>query len=174
MRLHQLKVEYVGTEDRLLVRLSTNSNEEVELWLTRLAVTRLWPVLLSMVQAKPEIVVQSNPEARRALVGFEHQKAVAKADFSKPYEPAERARPLGPAPLLVGRIEPRRDNEGRQVLGLLPPQGQGVFITFDDHLLHGFMRLLQNAVVRADWGFKLAIPGAEVALVEEGAPKTIN
>lgn len=174
MRLHQLKVEYVGAEDRLLLRISTSSNEEVMLWLTRRATLRLWPVLLSMVQAKPEIVVQPSPEARRALVGFEHEKAVAQADFSKPYEPAERARPLGDAPILVARIEPRRNNEGQAVLGLLPAQGQGIYITLDDHLLHGLMRLLQNAVVRAEWGFTLSIPGAEHAVVAEAAPKTIN
>ncbi|MCX7891885.1 MAG: hypothetical protein N2544_05895 [Burkholderiales bacterium] len=174
MRLHQLKVEYVAAEDRLLVRISTSSNEEVMLWLTRRAALRLWPVLLSMAQAKPEIVTQPSPEARRALVGFEHEKAVAKADFSKPYEQQpERARPLGEAPILVGRIEPRRDPEGRPVLGLLPAQGQGIFITLDDRLLHGFMRLLQNAVARAEWGFKLAVPGAE-AVAADAAPKTIN
>ena len=109
MRLHQLKIEFVPEHDRLMMRLSTDNGAEVLLWLTRRCVKRLWPLLVNMAQATPEIVVQPNPEARRALLGFQHEKAVRQADFSRPYEEAARERPLGtqPAPRHAHSAAPR-------------------------------------------------------------------
>jgi hypothetical protein len=175
MRLHQLKVEYRPEEDRLLMRLATDTGAEVLLWLTRRCIVRLWPVLLNMAQAVPEVQLQQNPEARKALLGFQHEKAIQKANFSKPYEEAERERPLGTEPLLITRIQPRRDQQGRNVLGLLPAAGQGVHLTLDDSLLHGLMKLLQNAVQKSEWSIDLALPSgmAPVADVTGGHP-TIN
>jgi hypothetical protein len=175
MRLQQLKIEFVAEHDRLLMRLATDSGSEVLVWLTRRCVKRLWPLLLNMAQTAPEIVLQQNAEAKRALLGFQHEKAVKQADFSKPYEEARRERPLGANPLLVTRIQPRRDQQGRHVLGLLPTVGQGVHITLDDNLLHGLVKLIQNAVARADWDLELQVPTgmAPVAAEESGRP-TIN
>jgi hypothetical protein len=41
---------------------------------------------------------------------------------------------------------------------MLPNDGQGIFLTLDEQLLHGFIKLLQQAVQRAEWGFKLDLP----------------
>ena len=175
MRLHQLKVEYRPDEDRLLMRLATDTGAEVLLWLTRRCVARLWPVLLNMAQATPEVQLQHNAEARKALLGFQHEKAIRKANFSKPYEEAERERPLGADPLLVARIQPRRDQQGRNVLGLLPAAGQGVHITLDENLLHGLMKLLQNAVQKSEWNLDLALPSGMTPVGDaEGGRPTIN
>lgn len=175
MRLHQLKIEFRPEEDRLLVRLATDTGAEVLLWLTRRCVKRLWPVLLNMAQAAPDVVVQANPEARKALVGLQHEKAIRQANFSTPYAETARERPLGAEPLLVARIQPRRDAQGRHVLGLLPAAGQGVHVTLDENLLHGLMKLLQNAVAKSDWELDLALPAvvAQSASVAGGRP-TIN
>jgi hypothetical protein len=175
MRLHQLKIEFVAEHDRLLMRLATDSGSEVLVWLTRRCVKRLWPLLLNMAQTTPEIALQQNTEAKRALLGFQHEKAVRQADFSKPYEEAARERPLGQNPLLITRIQPRRDQQGRHVLGLLPTVGQGVHITLDDNLLHGVVKLIQNAVARADWDLELQVPtGMAPAVPEESGRPTIN
>jgi hypothetical protein len=175
MRLHQLKIEFVAEHDRLLMRLATDSGSEVLVWLTRRCVKRLWPLLLNMAQTTPDIALQQNPEAKRALLGFQHEKAVRQADFSKPYEEGQRERPLGQNPLLITRIQPRRDQQGRHVLGLLPTVGQGVHITLDDNLLHGVVKLIQNAVARADWDLELQVPtGISPAVPEESGRPTIN
>lgn len=175
MRLHQLKLEFNAEHDRLLLRLSTDSGAEVLLWLTRRCVKRLWPVVLTMALEKPEIQQQANPEARKALLGFQHEKAVSEADFSKPYQEAPRERPLGMEPLLITRIQPRRDPQGRHILGLLPSQGQGVHVTMDEALLHGFVKLLQNAVAKAEWDLSLKLPDPVAPMpVTEGGRPTIN
>jgi len=45
--------------------------------------------------------------------------------------------------------------------GAAGTQGQGIFLTLDEPLLHGFIKLLQQAVQRAEWGFKLELPWTE-------------
>jgi hypothetical protein len=175
MRLHQLKIEFNAEHDRLLMRLATDNAAEVLAWLTRRCVKRLWPLLINMAQTAPEIALQPNPEAKRALLGFQHEKAIRQADFTRPYEEAQRERPLGQNPLLVTRIQPRRDQQGRHVLGLLPTVGQGVHLTLDENLLHGLMKLIQNAVARADWDLELQLPAGMVTQPsEEGGRPSIN
>src|SRR5438105_10360177 len=87
MRLHQLKVDYDAEQDRLLMQVATSESIEVRLWLTRRFVKLLWPLLVKLAEeASPRIRTQANPEARKALLGLEHEHAVSKADFSKPYD----------------------------------------------------------------------------------------
>jgi hypothetical protein len=57
----------------------------------------------------------------------------------------------------------------------LPTVGQGVHITLDDNLLHGVVKLIQNAVARADWDLELQVPtGMAPAVPEESGRPTIN
>src|SRR3954469_25534859 len=137
MRLHQLKVEYDAEQDRL--RRPRASNEakgpfvglprpvvELLLALTRRFVKLLWPLLVKLAEeASPRIRTQANPEARKALLGLEHEHAVSKADFSKPYDAASHATPLGESPILLARIQTGHDRTGQPVVALHPAEGQG-------------------------------------------------
>jgi hypothetical protein len=162
MRLHQLKVDFNAEHDRLLMRVSTSDAKEVLLWLTRRCVKLLWPAVVKMMESSPQVQLHaSTPEARAALLGFEHEKALQQADFSKTYEEAPRERPLGAEPILVARIQTRVETEDKFVLTLLPLNGQGVHLTFDVALLHSFGKLLQSAVAKAQWDFKIDLPEAQ-------------
>jgi hypothetical protein len=162
MRLHQMKVDYDAEQDRLLMLVATNDGVEVRLWLTRRFVKLLWPLLVKLAEeASPRIRTQANPEARKALLGMEHEHAVAKADFSKPYEAATLATPLGEKPVLLARIQTGHDRNGQPVVALHPADGQGITLTFDSVLLHSVCRLLQAAVKKSDWDMELKLPGAE-------------
>jgi hypothetical protein len=174
MRLHQLKVEFDAEQDRLLMRVSTASGEEALLWLTRRCVLRLWELLQGHVESRPDIVARApDPVVRRTLVEFEHEKALSHATFTKPYEQTPRVHPLGDMPLLVARLQRRPAPDGRLVLGMLPTQGQGIFLTLDNTLLHGLMELLQRAVEKAEWGFTLAQP-AGLTAATAGGSTTLN
>ncbi len=176
MRLHQLKLDFIPEHDRLLLRVSTDDQQEVRLWLTRRALRLLWPLLVQMVRASPEAAQQSNPQARDALVGMQHEQALSRADFAKPFDEVPREMPLGTEPILVARIQSNKDGEGNQVLGLLPQQGQGIHLTLDNTLLHSFCKLVQNAVAKSDWDVVLELPAllAEPALMDPALPKTLN
>jgi len=176
MRLHQLKLDFIPEHDRLLLRVSTDNQLEVRLWLTRRALRLLWPLLLKMARSSPEVALQSNPEARDALVGMQHQQALGRADFAKSFEEAPREMPLGAEPILVARIQSNKDGDGNQVLGLLPQQGQGIYLTLDNTLLHSFCKLVQNAVAKSDWDLVLELPAllSRSDAGDAGAPKTVN
>ena len=176
MRMLQLKLDFVHEQDRLLLRVSTDNQQEVRLWLTRRAVRLLWPLLVNMVRSSPEVARQSNPEARDALVGIQHEQALRRADFATPFEETEREMPLGAEPILVVRLQAGKDDKGNQVLGLLPQQGQGINLTLDNTLLHSLCQLVQNAVAKSDWDMVLELPALQtpLALDEAAAPRTIN
>ncbi|MDA1118771.1 MAG: hypothetical protein O2979_12390 [Proteobacteria bacterium] len=175
MKLHQLKVDYNAEEDRLLMLIATSDGVELRMWLTRRFVKLLWPLLVKLAEeASPRIRTQANTEARKALLGIEHQQAVQKADFSKAYEPKPRSMPLGEAPLLLGRIQTGHDRKGQPVVALHPAEGQGVTLTLDSVLLHSVCRLLQAAVKKSGWDAELKLPGADAPPVEERATRTIN
>lgn len=173
MKLHQLRLDYSAEQDRLLLRISTDDGKEVLLWLTRRCVRLLWALLVDMAQSSPRIALQSNPAARAALLGFEHEQALRGADFSRPYDDAARERPLGAKPLLVVRLTSSRGAKGDQVLSLVPISGQQVDVTLDDRLLHAFCRLLQKVVDSSDWDLTLSLPHW-VAAEAEPAARTIN
>jgi hypothetical protein len=175
MRLHQLKVDYVAEQDRILMLIAASEAVEVRLWMTRRFVKLLWPLLVSLAeQVSPRIRTQANPEARRALLGLEHEQAISRADFSKPFEQVPRSMPLGEAPLLLARIETGHDRNGQPVLAMHPAQGQGVTLTLDAVLLHSLCRLLQAAVSKSDWDMELRLPGTDAREAPERTRRTIN
>lgn len=176
MRLHQLKLDFMPEHDRLLLRVSTDSQLEVRLWLTRRALRLMWPMLVQMVRSSPEAVLQSNPQARDALVGMQHEQAMSRADFAKPFEEVPREMPLGAEPILVARIQSNKDDNGNQILGLLPQQGQGIHLTLDNTLLHSLCKLVQNAVAKSDWDLVLELPAllARNDADDPALPKTLN
>lgn len=158
MRLHQLKLDFIPEQDRLLLRVSTDNQLEMRLWLTRRALRLLWPLLMQMLRTAPEVSLHGNPQARDALVGMQHEQALRQANFATPFEEAPREMPLGAEPILVARIQANKDENGNQVLGLLPQQGQGIHLTLDNTLLHSLCKLLQNAVAKSDWDIALEMP----------------
>jgi hypothetical protein len=175
MKLHQLKVDYDAEQDRLLMLIAASDGVELRMWLTRRFVKLLWPLLVKLAEeASPRIRTQANPEARKALLGIEHQQAVQKADFSRAYERQPRSTPLGEEPLLLGRIQTGHDRQGQPVLALHPAEGQGVTLTLDSVLLHSVCRLLQAAVKKSGWDMDLKLPGAEPAPAEERSGRTLN
>lgn len=176
MRLHQIKLDFIPEHDRMLLRVSTDNQLEMRLWLTRRALRLLWPLLVQMVRSTPEVALQSNPQARDALVGMQHEQALRQANFSAPFEETPREMPLGAEPILVARIQTNKDAGGNHVLGLLPQQGQGIHLTLDNTLLHSLCKLLQNTVAKSDWDIALELPALKAGAQGEdpAAPKTVN
>ena len=175
MKLHQLKIDYNAEQDRLLMLIAASEKVEVRMWLTRRFVKLLWPLLVKLAEeASPRIRTQPNPEARKALLGIEHEQAVQKANFGLPYDDSTRATPLGAEPLLLARIQTGQDPSGNPVVAIHPSESQGITLTLDPVLLHSMCRLLQAAVKKSDWDMELKRPGAEPQEAPEHERRTIN
>ena len=175
MRLHQLKIDYAAEQDRMLMLIAASEQVEVRMWLTRRFVKLLWPLHVNLAEeASPRIRTQPNPEARKALLGIEHEQAVSKANFLQPYDDSTRATPLGAEPLLLARIQTGHDPNGHPVVAMHPAEGQGVTLTLDPVLLHSVCRLLQAAVKKSNWDMELKLPGAAAEPAPEHERRTIN
>ncbi|HEX4984892.1 MAG TPA: hypothetical protein VFV71_02345 [Burkholderiales bacterium] len=175
MNLERITVEFHAEEDRLMVRVFFDGKAEVQFWLTRRLVSRMWPVLIQMAQARPEIQVQANPEVRKAMLGMQHEKALQEVKFTKAaaQEP-QREHPLGSTPMLVSKVRARRNDRGQTVLSLQPQHGNGVDLALGDTLLHGLMKLVQDTAIKAEWGLTLAVPAFAHTPSEEDAGRTVN
>jgi hypothetical protein len=172
MQIDRLSVQYVADADRLLMRVGFDGESEARLWLTRRLVMRFWPALIKLAEAKPDISAQPNPAARQALVGMEHEKALREVSFTKSggqSEP-ERKAALGDEPLLVTRINARRAKDGHTVIAFAPTAGASITLRLQDRLLHGYMKLLQTAVDKAEWQLPLKVPGADGAIAAATGP----
>ncbi len=173
MNLERITVEFHAEEDRLMLRVSFDKTAEIQFWLTRRLVMRVWPVLLQMAQARPDIQLQRSPEARNALLGFQHEKALHEVQFSQATNEPGREHPLGNAPIVVSKVRARRNQKGQTILSLLPRQGTGVDLTLGDTLLHGVLKLMQDTASKAEWGLALAVPTLARA-AEEATNHTVN
>jgi len=175
MNLERITVEFHAEEDRMLVRVFFNGSAEIQFWLTRRLLKRIWPVLLQMAQNKPDIQLQPNPEARKAMLGMQHEKALQEVKFSKAREePQQREHPLGNAPMLVSKVRAGRNQKGQTALSLMPAQGNGVDLALGDNLLHGLIKLMQDTAIKAEWDLTLAVPTLGVAAAEDETPRTVN
>lgn len=174
MNLERITVEFNAEEDRMLVRVFFDRKAEIRFWLTRRLVRRMWPALLQMAQAKPDIQMQPNPEVRKALVGLQHEKALQQVKFSKAAAEPGREQPLGEAPILVSKLRARRNDKGQTVLSLLPTQGNGMDLALGDTLLHGVMKLIQDTAAKAEWDLPLSVPTLAPGSADDETPHTVN
>ena len=174
MNLERITVEFHAEEDRLMVQVFFDRKAEIQFWLTRRLVKRIWPELLQMAQAKPDIQLQPDPEVRKALLGLQHGKALQEVKFSKATQEPEREHPLGNAPMLVSKVRARRSERGQTVLSLQPQQGYGVDLALGDTLLHGLLKLMQDTAVKAEWDLALAVPTFTYATSAEDVGRTVN
>jgi hypothetical protein len=173
MNLEQIRIDFVPEQDRLLMRIASSDRSEVLLWFTRRCVRLMWPLLVKMTQSVPQIAQQALPEARDALLNMQREQALSQANFGRPYDAANRERPLGAEPILVARVNTGRNEQGKHMLALLPQQGQGVTLGLDDTLLHALCKLLQDVVAKAEWNLQLTMPTGP-APVNADAPRVLN
>jgi len=175
MNLERITVEFVPEDDRLLVHVHFSKSAEILFWMTRRLVHRFWPMLLQIAQSHPEIQSQANPEARKALLDFEHEKALKQVNFSKAVQEPDRTHPLGEEPFLVTRIRARRNEHGKIILSLLPKTGKGLDLSLGENLLHGLMKLIKDAATKADWNLTLEVPAlSEIQSVSSPEERTLN
>jgi hypothetical protein len=169
--IHQIQIRYDEVEDRLLLRLSTTDNCEFRFWLTRRFTKRLWPVLVQMLEWDRAVQQQVDPQTRHSVLDIQHESYAREADYTKAFEEqpqdAPRQMVLGEAPVLLGKAEGRKGENGIQVLSLKPLRGHGIDITMDNRLLHVFTRLLREQVAKTDWDVNLAL----YEVTQESAPE---
>ncbi|MDP2004830.1 MAG: hypothetical protein Q8K45_04075 [Rubrivivax sp.] len=168
MGIHQIQVRYAATADRLLLQLRTTQAEVYAVWLTRRMVQRLYPPFrqavtqASVARATPQALPV--PEARQMLEQAALQRPLQGADFAQPFADADAIHPLGPEPLLPDTADLRPGADGQLTLAVRETRGRRIELTLNADLATALLRLLDHALVAAEWG----VPGTYAA--DETAP----
>lgn len=167
-RLHQLHVEYAPAEDRILLKFNTVDRQELRFWLTRKFVKSFWDQLQILLAGQGRASTQSDPELKKALVGFEQEQAAPEERFVQPFAENPAAFPLGESPLLVTGFSykaPKRPG-GRGRIAFETESGHEVGLPANAVLLHSLSKMLIDINPRTGWDLELR-PG--YALGEEPA-----
>lgn len=167
MDIRQLSVRYNQDHDRILVRINTSAGDEVQMWLTRRLVLRLWPLLNRVVidhlaipaDAKTDGFVDlaaMGPATRKMLADMRQQEAVQGADFVTPYRNDATNRPLGDAPLLVTEVSLTPKDGGLMLMNFKelltePASTRGFQLEMPADLVFGVIQLLSQALEQAQW-----------------------
>jgi len=162
MNLHQLNLTFDAKQDRLLLKVSTTSEQEFRFWLTRRLVQRAWAPLVIKLQAGTQAPMAATPLANAPLE-FRHAAAVQQADFKTPYVAEGKTPAVSPDALLVTQFSLQALAAERYEMTLTADTGLRVSVKLAAPVLHGLVKLLQDASRSADWGLSLSLPAAAMA-----------
>ena len=179
MKIHQLSVNYLPEQDRILARINTAASEEVRLWLTRRLMLGLWPLLsrlftqhLLKLEAAGSSLQAADEDLKKMLADFRKEQFLQEADFETPYDENQAALPLGAEPVLVTDVDASPLPSGRLRLSFnerLPgtAEPRSFHLELDPKLMQGLMHLLEQALARSQWQepFNAPVP------LEEAAPE---
>ena len=184
MELYELQVAYIFAEDRILCRFSGKADEqthETRCWFTRRLVKTFWPNLMEILQKQITFNRPDLAHARSEILGIEHQANIiahqAKGRLNPPSSskvvptPGPKFCPPGTPPRLVTAIHLRIENTNAISLHFEFAHSKDLFsIRLSKETMHGFCKLLQDAVSKTDWGIALNIPGVQVEQSQKSLP----
>lgn len=181
MKIHQLSVNYLPEQDRILARINTAASEEVRLWLTRRLMLGLWPLLsrlltqhLLKLEAAGSSLDAADEGLKKMLTDFRKEQFLQEADFETPYDENQAALPLGPEPVLVTDVDASPLPSGHLRLSFnerLPgaSEARSFHLELDPKLMQGMMHLLEQALARSQWQepFNAPVPLEETAAEDD-------
>ncbi len=158
MNIHQLNVSHNDRQDRLLLRVNTQTAEEFRFWLTRRLTLRLLPGLqqaLGRLESKAPQMVAPDPASQQMLTELKREAFLQKADFKTPYTEQAQQLPLGDEPMLVTDVQLNFQASGVQVTLQDKGSPEGLARTCQLHLqaplVHGLVHLILQAMDKAEW-----------------------
>lgn len=164
MELHQIQTSYLPDQDRLLVKFSftetaSAARQEIHLLFTRRLTMKFWPTLLEAMSKQVKMSKPGAAHASSEIVQMEHEASVAAMKesgiFDKPFEGAVEGWPFGKDALLPEDIQFHIHATVPFKMEFFVEGGRNFEVTLGSPLLHGFCKLFQDAVEKADWGFTL-------------------
>jgi hypothetical protein len=175
MNIHQLSVNYLQEQDRILARINTTDGAELRLWFTRRLTLGLMPLLQKIVTeqvAKQEALkspyispsAAADAQTKALLAEFKKEASLQKSDFQTPFKDQPAQLPLGAKPLLVTEVNITPLANGQLQLAFcekLPdtPHPRSFQIALEANLIHGFVHLLEKALSTSMWTQGLALAG---------------
>ncbi|MBK7901469.1 MAG: hypothetical protein KA603_11805 [Azonexus sp.] len=157
MQIAQIQAAADPIQDRLLLRIATNTQEEVRVFVTRRLLRDLWPLLMAVLA---DHLGRPAPTSGSAPAGA----------FGEPYRLENPSLPLGAQPLLPGEAKVEPHGPGRCLLTLKEPRERCFALALDADLLHALCAMLRAGAEQARWDLDLPY-GSPAPAGAEAAPK---
>lgn len=161
MNIHQVSVNYFSDQDRMLLRISTQTGEELRVWFTRRLMLGLLPALSTKAteQVNQLAGYSLNTELfhdkrQTMLEKFQKESAIYGGDYKTPFQVAAGNLPLGVEPLLVNEINLTLLAEGQlqvQMIEKLPTQTRNLQIVMDAPLVQSLLQLFNQTLPQTQW-----------------------
>jgi len=168
-QIHQVQLQFLPAEDRLLLKISTTDTNEFRFLLTRRYVALLYPSLTKAIDKEtnsnfsPDSSVNTYHDQRVAeeMIKLQHEKLVQKANTTSHYKNNDYSYPLGEQPILLVNISTSFADDQLK-LSLTPESGKGVTFSIDQTLGLQLRHLLVESAAKAEWRleFKINPPSA--------------
>lgn len=144
MRIRQLQVACDQLQDRLLLRISTQDDEEYRIWLTRRFLRDLWPHLsrLAGKQAVKAPVITELPDDDPA-------------HFETPFSDENATFPLGSTPLLSSEVKVDTLGDGTFNLTFREVRERSFQLALNGELLQTLCTMLRAGAEHALWDLAL-------------------
>ncbi len=160
MKIHQLTVHYDPSEDRLLLRIGTTDQAEIQVWLTRRLTLMLAPNLPKVLEAQLTLMAEGSPETPHLHDPQSPSRSkppqwLNQSDLSGEYRPPLTRLNDGD-PLLVTDMDLKPDKDGLTLLVLKERRAQSkterkLELRLEPPLLQGLYHLISESLPRTDW-----------------------
>lgn len=161
MQIRQLQVAHDAVQDRLVLRVGTQSREEIRIFFTRRFLREMWPGLAGQLAA---------PATAQAA----GTAAPGNATFSEPFAEDNPTFPLGSTPLLASEATIEPIAEGGCKLTLREGRERSINLNLNGELLQALCAMFRAACEKAGWDLALSYESpAAPAPVADKPKKTL-
>ena len=173
-RINQIQIRYAPIEDRIVLRLNTADSSEFRFWITRRYANILAPALMRLLRSAEEVQEHKEEKVQEAVMSFQHEEAIQKADFARTFQNQPRNMPLGAVPVLLSKLTIKKTPDGNPMLCMYPEYGQGIDLALQRPLLHSISKLLADSLQEADWGVDFRLPEPQSTEKDTEKPALLN
>ncbi|UCV12856.1 hypothetical protein KI614_06500 [Dechloromonas denitrificans] len=144
----QLQVTNNSVQDRLLLRVSTQDNEEYRIYFTRRYLRELWPHLTAMLAG--HLANTATP-----VTSVDTSESGEQMSFEQPFREDNVSYPLGKEPLLASEAFLRENGEGAALLTMAEGRERSFKLKLTAGILQVLCSMLRAASEKADWNLAL-------------------
>ncbi len=144
MQIRQLQIANDHLQDRLVLRVATQADEEYRVWLTRRFLRELWPHLAGLLG---KLTTPAPAMAEMEVAG--------QASFEQPFGDNNATYPLGSSPLLTSEIKFDSLSDGNFSLTFREGRERSFQLGLTPDLLHALCAMLRAGAEQAQWDLAL-------------------
>lgn len=170
MSLKQINMGYDARQDRIVLRLSTSDDKLAQLYFTRRMV-KGWSRGLEQRLVQIAALESVDELKRGTRLAFEHEVASQECEFDRDFKPGKEV-VTGEEPSVVVEVSIMKANSPDATkMGFRLLQGGVIGIILDKADMHGFVRVLNNAIAASGWDLP---PVVAQALTTASQPSALH